>query len=189
MTTLAPPPSPSPSGARRVLGGGLRVAVDLTLVLALLAFAALAVGPRVLGYRTVTMLTGSMSPAIRPGDLVVVTPVPVTGLRVGDVVTIQAPTADRRVVTHRVTAVERAADGTTAIRTRGDANAGPDPWLATVQDDTVWVVRGTVPGAGTVIRALRVPAVRVLLTGVLPVVLLGWLLLTIWRRPSARSPR
>src|SRR6476646_6583750 len=33
------------------------------------AFLLLAIGPRVLGYRTATMLTGSMSPGINPGDV------------------------------------------------------------------------------------------------------------------------
>ena len=55
------------------------------------AFLLLAIGPHVFGYRTATMLTGSMSPGINPGDVVVTVPRAVADVRVGDVVTYGIP--------------------------------------------------------------------------------------------------
>ena len=48
-----------------------RAAVTILLIVAALVFLFLAVGPRFLNYQTSTMLTGSMSPGINPGDVVV----------------------------------------------------------------------------------------------------------------------
>src|SRR3954453_23714149 len=53
------------------------------LGLAIVAFAVLAVGPHVFGYRTLTMLTGSMSPVIAPGDVTIVTPLAVRDVAKG----------------------------------------------------------------------------------------------------------
>src|SRR5947209_17075327 len=69
-------------------------------------FLLLAVGPHLLGYRTMTMLTGSMAPQIDPGDVVVSTPVAVQELTAGMVISYHIPIDDHRVVTHRVVAVE-----------------------------------------------------------------------------------
>lgn len=158
-----------------------RIVVDGLVALAVLAFLFFAVGPHLLPYRTVTMLTGSMRPLIVPGDVAVVVAEPVSALRPGQVITFHAPTIDRPVVTHRLVSVEHR-DGAVLLRTKGDANAAADPWLAKVEGDTVWRLRGTVPGAGAVIRALRTPPLRPALLYVVPAVLLGWLLAGVWRR-------
>src|SRR3954452_7936369 len=63
---------------RRHLGGLVPWLVRGVLGMAVLAFAFLAVGPHVVGYRTMTMLTGSMAPEINPGDVTVVTPLAVS---------------------------------------------------------------------------------------------------------------
>jgi signal peptidase len=139
---------------------------SLALGAAVLAFLGLAVGPHVFGYRTVTMLTGSMSPMINPGDVVISVPKAVERVAVGDVLTYATPVGDRRVETHRVTEVGHDAAGRTTIVTKGDANAAVDPWTATIEGDTVWETRAVVPWVGTVIRALREPTVHgVLLWG------------------------
>jgi len=72
----------------------LRRLADLVLVLAVLAFAALAVGPHVLGYRTATMLTPSMAPGIEPGDVVGDTALPVAEIEPGMVLTFHIPVGD-----------------------------------------------------------------------------------------------
>lgn len=163
--------------AKRLVG----LLSSLVLVVAVVAFLGLAVGPHVFGYRTVTMLTGSMSPMINPGDVVVTAPKPVSEVAVGDVVTYEIPVQDRRVETHRVVKVTQDAAGRTAIVTKGDANAANDPWTATIEGDTVWETRAVVPWVGSVIRTLRAPVVHsVLLWGAAGgLVLLGmW---QIWR--------
>lgn len=164
----------------------INVVLSVLLAACLLAFLFLAVGPHLLGYRTSTMLTGSMAPGIEPGDIVVTVPKPATDLEVGDVITYQIPVEDHRVETHRVTEVSHQG-GAIAFRTQGDANQNEDPWTATVEGDTVWEMRGVVPEAGTAIRVLRSPAVQ---HGVLWVAIGGLLLVgltSIWRTDQEDS--
>jgi signal peptidase len=149
--------------------------------LAVLAFLVLAVGPHVLGYRTMTMLTGSMAPEIDPGDVTVVTPIAVSEITEGMVITYHRPIDDHSLVTHRVVSVQTAPDGTVSVQTKGDANEAVDPWTATLAGDTAYQVQAVIPEIGNLIEALRTPVVsQVLLYGA-PTLLVGWLLLTIWR--------
>jgi signal peptidase len=177
------------SQAAKVTGAGrpariLRKTVTATastlLVLAAVAFLALAIGPRILGYQTSTMLTGSMSPLINPGDIVVTQPVSATEIHVGDIITYHIPVEDQRVETHRVTEVITNPDGTIAVRTKGDANNGADPWTATITGSTVDRHALTVPYVGTAIRALREPLVLNILMYGAPAVLVIGMLASIW---------
>jgi signal peptidase I len=166
---------------RHYLGRALPWLARGVLGLAVLAFALLAVGPHVLGYRTMTMLTSSMSPEIDPGDVTVVTPIAVSEVTEGMVITYHRPIEDHSLVTHRVISVERAPDGSVTVQTKGDANEAADPWTATLQGDTAYQVRAVVPELGHLIQAMRTPVVtQVLLYGA-PTLLAGWLLLSIWR--------
>jgi signal peptidase len=151
------------------------------LGIAVLTFALLAVGPHVLGYRTMTMLTGSMAPQINPGDVTIVTPIKVSDVTEGMVITYHRPIEDHSLVSHRVISVKKASDGTVTIQTKGDANKAADPWTATLNGDTAYQVRGVVPMLGHVIEALRAPVVTQALLYGAPALLVGWLLLSIWR--------
>jgi signal peptidase len=131
-----------------------------------------------------TMLTGSMAPAIEPGDVTIVTPLPVSEVTVGMVIAYHIPVDDHHVVSHRVIGVERGADGSVTVETKGDANEAADPWQATLQGDTAYQVRAVVPELGHVIEALRTPVVSQALVYGAPTLLAGWLLLSIWR-PAA----
>src|SRR3954467_7561748 len=96
---------------RQHLGGLVPWLVRGVLGMAVLSFAFLAVGPHVLGYRTMTMLTGSMAPEINPGDVTIVTPIRVSEVTEGMVITYHRPIEDHSLVTHRVISVQKAADG------------------------------------------------------------------------------
>ena len=189
-TELPPAGTPSasrPAGTpRTVLGAVYRWIARVLMVVAVLAFAGLAVGPHVFGYRTMTMLTGSMAPQINPGDVAVATPVPVDDIAVGMVVSYHIPVDDHHVVTHRVVAVQHGKDGSVTIQTKGDANNAIDPWKATLQGDTVYRVRAVIPDLGRVIEALRTPVVTTALVYGAPTILAGWLLVAIWR-PNRRE--
>lgn len=168
------------AGPARTLGLLAPWLVRAVVGLAVAVFALLAVGPHVLGYRTMTMLTGSMAPMIEPGDVTVVTPIGVEDVTEDMVITYHQPIGDRSLVTHRVVEVDRT-DGRVSVRTKGDANEAIDPWTATLEGDTAYQVRAVVPELGHLIRALRAPVItQVLLYGV-PALLAGWVLLTIWR--------
>ena len=166
---------------RRILGRVTPWLVRAILGLALVAFAVLAVGPHVFGYRTMTMLTSSMAPQIEPGDITIVTPIAVSEVTEGMVISYHIPVADHSVVTHRVVSVESGPAGTVTVQTKGDANEAVDPWTAQLQGDTAYQVRAVIPEAGHLIQALRTPTIAPVLLYGAPTLLVGWLLLSIWR--------
>src|SRR5215218_1655293 len=183
------PPAEDTRSAAGRLAGTARHTVGLIapwlvrglLGLAVLAFLGLAVGPHVFGYRTMTMLTGSMAPEIEPGDVTVVTPISMSEVTEGMVITYHRPIEDHSLVTHRVVSVQTGSDGTTTVQTKGDANDTVDPWTATLQGDTAYQVRAVVPELGHLIQALRTPGLSQALLYGAPALLVGWVLMTIWR--------
>jgi signal peptidase I len=165
------------------------VVTTALFVVALAGFLALAVGPRVFGYQTMTMLTGSMSPLINPGDIVVTTPVPANEIRAGDIITYHIPVEDQRVETHRVTEVTANPDGSITVQTKGDANNGVDPWLATISSETVDRHAATIPHVGALIRTLREPIILNTLMYGAPAVLVIGMLASIWsKKPDTGEP-
>jgi signal peptidase I len=169
---------------KRAVALVLRWTTRLVVTLAVLAFGLLAVGPHVFGYRTMTMLTGSMTGTIDVGDVEVVTPLPVAEVTEGMIIAYHIPIDDHHLVTHRVIGVEKSADGTVTVQTKGDANTAPDPWKAQLKGDTAYQVRAVVPELGHAIQALRSPVLSKALVYGAPALLAGWLLLSIWR-PTA----
>lgn len=146
----------------------------------------LVVGP-VLGlYRTVTVLSGSMRPTFSPGDMIVVTPEPVSALRAGQVISFRAPTADPYVETHRVVAVLRGGDEP-IVQTKGDANNALDPWKAELHGSTLWRYRFRLPMLGYPILFLRDPWVRRFSIFLLPALLALWALGKLWLPVKQRA--
>jgi signal peptidase I len=185
---LLPPGTDLLLAARRWAGPTRRIAARALawftrglVVVAVLAFAGLAVGPHAFGYRTMTMLTASMSPSIDPGDVTVVTPLAVSDVTEGMVITYHVPVGDHQLVTHRVISVEHGPDGSVTVHTKGDANEAADPWVATLQGDTAYQVRAVIPEIGSVIQALRAPVIAQALTHGATALVAGWLILSIWR--------
>lgn len=164
---------------------GPAVAVATVATLALLAF--LGLGPRTGAYRAVTVLTASMGEFAPAGSVLISTPVPSTSVAVGDVITYRIPVGDHRVVTHRVVEVVEGGDAP-VVRTRGDANDTPDPWLARLAPGPVWKGRFAVPGAGFAVSWLRQPWLQALLVRAVPLLLAVAWLRTIWRPGPRRRP-
>jgi hypothetical protein len=149
----APPPrTPSvPLIARAVLG------------LALVAVGAVGGWWWATGGTWLTVRTPSMGQAAPVGTLLWLKPTDISDVHVGDVVTFRTPTRvnqgagvtsppielREQTYTHRV--VGRHPDG--ALQTKGDLNAGPDPWH-TDQQHLVGRVTASWPGAGWLVRAL-----------------------------------
>lgn len=158
----------------------------LLLIAAVFALLFMTVGPRVLHYRTATMLTGSMVPTIKPGDVILDTQEPVQDVAVGQIITYHIPVDDHRVESHRVVWVGHDPSGHVLVRTKGDANPIADPWTAQLGNEPVWRVRSVIPMAGTVIRTLRTPLIHLVLVLVLPVMLIAGLLFSIWS-PAEKS--
>ncbi|AFR29885.1 signal peptidase I [Arthrobacter sp. Rue61a] len=176
-----------PGAFRRVAGKVARGIGAGMLVLGAMVFLFLAIGPRILGYQTSTMLTGSMAPLINPGDVVVTVPAPVTDIKVGDIITYHIPVEDQRVETHRITEITTTADGGVAVQTKGDANNGIDPWIATLQGKTVDKQIATIPYVGNAIRTLREPIVMNTLMYGAPTILVIGMLASIWTKDPSKS--
>jgi len=81
--------------------------------------------PSLLGYQRYVITGTSMTGTIDLGSVVFEDVVPVSDLRVGDVITYQPPAASGidHLVTHRIIAIKGA-----KYRTQGDAVPQPDPW-------------------------------------------------------------
>jgi signal peptidase len=153
----------------------------------LLVLIALGLAPRLGFYRTVTVLSGSMTPTFARGDLIVVTPEPFRALRVGQVITYEIPIGDRHTETHRVIRLERAGRRPVVV-TKGDANRSADPWRASLHGDTAWRYRFRIPFLGYAILALRAKFVYRAAVLLLPALLAVYALFKIWRT-SGRSDR
>ena len=128
----------------------------LLLGVALLAIglaALLTVVPTLTGARALTVLTGSMDPALPAGSVVVVRPVAPELVRVGDVITFHPRPDDPAVVTHRVVGVTSGSDGRVGFVTKGDANDAPDA-AQVLQEQVVGTVWYSLPVVGTVRMAL-----------------------------------
>jgi signal peptidase len=105
----------------------LGVALSGAFLVLVVALAVLTIAlPALVGGRPLTVLTQSMEPGLPPGTLIVVHPVPVGQIRVGDVVTYQLESGEPAVVSHRVVAKTISTDGSTSFVTQGDNNDLPD---------------------------------------------------------------
>jgi signal peptidase len=112
-----------------------------------------------------------MTPAIAPGDVVIVDSLPVRDVAVGDVIVFEQRTGDAVPITHRVVDVERSADAPPAFQTKGDANEDAD--LSPVTPDRlIGRVVFSIPLIGYVIQFVGTPAGFVALV-VLPLGLLA----------------
>lgn len=145
---------------RAVIDGVWMGLLGGVLVLALLAVAV----PAAVGGTPLTILTGSMSPGLPPGTLVVVRPTPLHDIRIGDVITYQLESGQPTLVTHRVVArVTDSATDEVRFVTQGDANDVRDP--ATVRPvqirGTVWYA---IPWLGHVNQVVDRDARRPLVT-------------------------
>lgn len=116
-------------------------AATWVVVAVILAFALALAAPRLGGGDSLTILTGSMQPTIRPGDVVAVVPVDTDDLRVGDVVTFQPVSGDPTLITHRLVEIDDSASERRFV-TRGDANSADDPAIigAQVQGRVLYVI-------------------------------------------------
>jgi signal peptidase len=182
MATMA---HPSPSHRRRSLALRIvqRVLVALVVVLALLALAlAIMLRPNAQGIDEIfahpvfSVASGSMTPAIDTGDLIVdnsVTSTQAANLHVGQIISFResASSANSVIITHRIVAVlSGTATASVAYRTKGDANNAPD--LGTVAPSQVLgMYSARVPFGAYVISTLHQPITFVILI-MIPVVYL-----------------
>jgi signal peptidase I len=175
---------PSTGPLRTILASAAAVAAYAAVGFGV-TLAAVVTLPAAVGYTSLTVLSGSMTPVLRTGDVVVAKKIAPTAARPGDVVTFRDPDDASKLITHRIVTM-RVLDGHSRFVTRGDANTGVERW--------------TVRNGGTIARVdLRVPKLGYMtnLVGsrfgrfgflVLPALLLGLLeLRRIWRPRHAQG--
>lgn len=106
--------------------------------------------PSVGGYLPLIVMTDSMYPEIKSGDLIICRTAQPEEIQVGDVIAFFDPAGNgSSIVSHRVTEVMQQ-DGQIAWRTKGDNNNTEDR-LAVPQEKLVAVYEGTrIPGLGNV---------------------------------------
>jgi signal peptidase len=155
----------------------IRRLVDLVLIgLIVLVLFGLILGKVVplTGNQTIIIGGGSMEPAIGLGAAIVVTPAEPADLVKGDVVSLQVG-PERTTYTHRIVDIASRPDGVW-IRTKGDANAEPDPSLVpatAVVGRVVW----SIPFAGYLMALLSLPVGIVFVLGLAATLLaIAWLL-------------
>jgi signal peptidase len=151
---------PTRPGAGRWVLRGAAVVAGVAVLGALVVVLLL---PRLVHGAALTVRSGSMTPALSTGDLVVVRPVDAAALHVGDIATYREQSGS--LVTHRVVAV--AGSGTNRTFTfQGDANASadPEPVPAAAVQGRVWF---TVPYLGTLRARLAEARPAVVVGGVL----------------------
>jgi signal peptidase I len=120
------------------------------LLAVFLALALAGVLAPALGWRLDVVQSGSMSPAIGVGDLVITSPCDPREVVPGDVISFRSGDA---LVCHRVVAVD---DGGQTVITKGDANEGPDPQPVPLGQVT-GKVAASVPLLGYAVSFLRSP--------------------------------
>jgi signal peptidase len=164
----------------RILAGtmtALRRIVDLTLIalIAVVLFVLfLAKIVPMTGHQTIIIGGGSMQPAIQLGSAVIIGPVRPEELAAGDVVSLQIGT-NQTIFTHRIVEVVSRPDGTW-VRTKGDANAHPDPTLVAASA-IIGRVQWTIPWAGFLLALLSAPAGVIFVVGLAATLLaIAWLL-------------
>lgn len=100
------------------------------------------------GGRYFIVETPSMGQTAPVGSLVFSTPVQLSQLRVGDIISFHPSTSPRELYTHRIVAIKAA-----GLTTRGDNNGIEDPWLVT-QSSLVGQVHFVAKGLGWILRCL-----------------------------------
>lgn len=143
--------------------------------------------PSVFGLTPMVVLSGSMSgqaeDSLEVGDLALIRRVEPDTLKVGDVV---AYMSGGSAVTHRITAIETAEDGSLLFTTKGDANNAEDTEKVP-EGSLIGLCTGSLAGAGDFLLFLRSPLGLALFAGLPLAALLGWELLG--RRRAAEAQR
>lgn len=173
---------PRLSRATGMLGNLLLVAVTL--------LGAAYVLPTLLGHERYVITGGSMTGTYDKGSIVFERPVAAADLEVGDVITYQPPASSgvTTLVTHRIIAIGRSPEGEQVLRTQGDANPDPDPWLFSLTSQDQPVAAYSVPYAGYALIALADPQLRLLVVGLpaglVALLSLGQLVAAVRTRPD-----
>lgn len=126
--------------------------------------------PSVGGYLPLIVLTDSMYPEIKSGDLIICHTMEGNEVKVGDVIAFFDPTGNgTSIVTHRVTEVVKE-NKNLSFRTKGDANNVEDS-LPVPEKSLVGIYKGRIAGAGNIAMFMQT-STGLIVCVVLPIILL-----------------
>ncbi|HHU69352.1 MAG TPA: signal peptidase I [Thermoanaerobacterales bacterium] len=108
--------------------------------------------PSVFGLQMYIVMSGSMSPAVEMGSLVLVEPTPPEEIEPGDIITFRGGTDSGNITTHRVIGTEEG--NGLYYRTKGDANDVDDPMLVN-SNQLIGKLRFAIPYAGYIFSFAR----------------------------------
>ncbi len=134
----------------------IRTVIAYVLLLAVIGAAGIAAFALVQGTWMVTpVLSGSMRPGLSVGGVVISQRVPVDSLHVRDVIIFSDPFKPAEQIVHRIVKITKASDGKLLFNTQGDANNVRDPWTLSIQGDSIYRARWSVPLIGYVAIAYQ----------------------------------
>ena len=167
---------------RPLLTGAVWVGGGATAALVLALFV-----PYLLGGSSFTVMSGSMAPALRTGDVVVDQGIRAADAKVGDVVTFRDPEGSHRLITHRVRRIRIGAGSVVSFVTRGDNSNAVQRWSVPASG-SIGLVRARVPYLGYALWITRQPLGRLLFV-VVPALLLAVSEIGRLWRPRPPQPR
>ena len=179
MSTAVLTPAAAPVPVLRPVPAAARLAVRAALGVVVLGLLVLVFGPRLYPFQTFYVRTGSMSPAIPVGALVVATRASAGDLNPGDVIVFQRPDRPRMMVVHRIDAVEQRASGPVFL-TKGDANGSPDSWEVPATGDG-WRAMYSISRVGFAVGWLHAGTSQRGWLGSLAIITAIYALFIIWR--------
>ncbi|MTI48863.1 MAG: signal peptidase I [Firmicutes bacterium] len=123
--------------------------------------------PSVLGYKPMSVLTGSMDPTLKPGDMVIVKATDPNILKVNDVITYRV--SNSTLITHRIIEITNE-DQHLYFKTKGDANNTEDQRLIS-SEQVVGRLAFSIPKGGYIVNWIKSPLGLILLV-ILPITFL-----------------
>ena len=162
------------------IAGRLLIAVGTIFMVVVVAACLSLVIPKLAGYDTYVVVSGSMEPSIPVGSIVYSEPVDPELLRAGDVIVFSDKTRSEAPITHRVVSNN---PFTGTIITKGDANANRDTNPVSY-DNVIGSVKTHVPRVGFTAAMFTSPLGK-LVAGLF--MLEAWLLIEVGRRLKKRD--
>ncbi len=123
------------------------------------------------GWKALSVQTGSMTPAIQQGSLVLIHKQELSNIKQSDVVTFRNPGDPSQTITHRVIEVGND-NGVRMFTTKGDANKAADPEIP--GGTVIGKVAASIPFAGTLVNWLKTPLGLILFVGLPGLIIIGY---------------
>lgn len=138
-----------------------------------------------LGWQIDTVTSGSMSPAVKVGSVVVTRPIDTRTIELGDIITYYSP-QNVQLTTHRVVGIEE--DSPPYFLTKGDANEEPDPYMVS-SASIKGKVAFSMPLLGYITDFIKTPLGFCLILGLPGLIIIGLQVRNMWRGVSRGKVR